>query len=128
MGEIILMSEKWIRFYDYYELSNEGKIRSIDRLIERKTYTYQRPFKRMFKGKVLRLQKDRDGYYHTRLYNRFGEAKVFYLHRLLMKYYGPEKPKGHYVIEFRDGNRDNFSLRNLIWLPRYKLYQNRKDF
>lgn len=128
MGESILMSEKWKRFYDYYEISNEGRIRSIDRILERETFAYRRPFKRRVKGKVLRLQRDKNGYYHTRLYNRLGEAKVFYLHRLLMKYYGPEKPaSGHYVIEFKDGNRDNLSLRNLIWLERYKLYQNRKN-
>lgn len=126
MGESLIMSEKWIRFYDYYEISNKGRIRSIDRILERKSSTYGRPFKRTCKGKILKIQKDRKGYFHTRLYNKAGEAKVFYLHRLLMKYFGPSKPIGNYVIEFKDGNRDNISLSNLIWLQRYKLYQ-KKD-
>ena len=127
MGESILMSEKWKRLYDYYEISNKGRIRSIDRVLERKTAAHNKSFKRRYKSKYLKLYKNKNGYYHVRLYNKAGVIKTFYLHRLLMKYHGPEKPEGHYVIEFKDGNRDNLSLRNLIWLERYKLYQNRKN-
>lgn len=115
------MKEKWSRFYDYYEVSNTGKIRSIDRTIERKSFAYGKNFKRFYKGKVLRLHFDKNGHFQVKLYNREGEPKIFFLHSLVMEHFGPPKPEG-YIIGYLDGNKKNVCADNLVWVSRVYVF------
>ena len=105
------MEDKWIQFYDYYEVSNTGKLRSINRWIERPGY------RKFHVGRLLSVKPDENGFFHFVLFNNLGKSKSFYLHRLVMKYFGPKRPYKHF-INFIDGDRNNVAITNLEWKSR----------
>ena len=83
----------------HYEVSNLGRVRSIDRTINNRTY----------KGKVLTGTKNRSGHLAVNLSGRRD-----YIHRLVLETFVGPQPDG---MECRhlDGNPENNRLSNLRW-------------
>lgn len=103
------MKEIWkdIKGYEgLYQVSNLGKVRSLDRKILFKNGHIQ-----FFKGKILSLSKDKNGYIHIILH-KDNKTKIFRVHRLVAETFIPNlenKPQVNHI----DGNKENNCLSNL---------------
>lgn len=109
------MKEVWkpIPGYTNYEVSNIGRVRSIDHVTN---YILNRTQKKItIKGRVIKQFLDRDGYYRTSMFvkkNGKNTRPSIPTHRLVwMAFKGSIPPK--YVINHLDFNRGNNNLTNL---------------
>lgn len=98
-----------IRGYEgFYEISNFGAVRSLDRMIPSK-----KGKNRLAKGIILKQTKDSDGYIIATLYQE-GNYKKFKVHRLMLENFIGACPEGMQCRHL-DGNNTNNSLQNLRW-------------
>lgn len=105
------MSERWIPvvgWEGYYEVSDRGQVRSVDREIVRSDGQVRR-----FKGKVLSPGTNRHGYPMVAL-SRPGKSKTMKVHRLVLHAFVGECPKGMEACH-NNGVRADASLTNLRW-------------
>lgn len=99
--------EIWRCFMRGYEVSNLGRVRSMDRGIVRKNGWVQ-----TFKGRILKpYTKSR---YDTIVLSVKGECKTFYIHRLVAKMFVPN-PYGYNEVNHLDENPKNNNAENLSW-------------
>jgi hypothetical protein len=89
---------------DYYEVSNHGEIRSLDRVVTDG---------KVFRGKPKALKLGNNGYVHTSLY-RGGQAKYSTVHRLVMLTFVGPRPVGHDICH-RNGVRVDNRVENLYY-------------
>lgn len=99
-----------------YQVSNLGRVRSLDKSIEIQTKRdgkTLKPFKSFCKGKVLKPSINPDGYAIVQLHN---EEKVWYarVHRLVAMAFIPN-PENKPCINHLDNTRDNNIVSNLEW-------------
>ena len=90
-----------------YQVSNHGRVRSVDRVIQRNNGTTQR-----LKGKLLRPGLTR-GYPHINLY-RNDKWHPYYVHTLVLLAFVGERPENMECLH-KDGNPKNARLENLRW-------------
>ena len=97
------MEEIWKKVKDYpnYEVSNTGKIKSIN-------------YKNTGREKILTGTKDKYGYTQLVLSNK-GKSKHFSLHRLVAISFIPN-PTGLETVDHINGDKNNNSVSNLQWL------------
>lgn len=98
---------KDIEDYPIYEVSNIGRIRSIDRIVNCSKG------KRTFKGRILSIRKDKKGYCTVNLYKN-GRGVPQYVHRLVANAFIPN-PNNSPVINHKDENPLNNCIDNLEW-------------
>ena len=94
-----------------YQVSNLGRVHSLDRFVPRKTGTVQKVH-----GRVLKPQKDKDGYLQVGLWKE-NKAKKAKVHRIVAKAFVPnlnDLPEINHINEVKDDNRVN----NLEWCTR----------
>lgn len=99
--------EKWkdIKgFEGFYQISNLGKVRSLDRVIN----------KREFKGTELKPLIGYGGYYSIQL-RKHVKKTVYYIHRLVAEHF-IEKKEGKSIINHIDENKFNNCFDNLEWV------------
>ncbi len=96
-------------FDNFYEISNNGTVRSKDRT---RTDTLGRT--RSWKGKVLKPDIAPNGYYRVSLTDG-RRRKQKYVHRLLAELFIPN-PDNLPQVNHKDGNKLNCSLDNLEWV------------
>lgn len=104
-----MKEEVWKPVKDYeglYEVSNLGRVRSLDRKV--------RGGVRVYKGKIRRLMRNWDGYLRVAL-TKDGNAKVFFVHRLVSMAFIPN-PEGKSQVNHIDGVKSNNVLENLEWV------------
>ncbi len=107
-------NEIWKDVFNYegtYQVSNTGKVRSLDR--ETKIDTEKRSYIKINKSKVLKQVPDKDGYLMVGLH-LFGNAKTFKVHRLVAIHFhlNPEnKPQ----VNHKDGDKTNNNDWNVEW-------------
>lgn len=102
-----------IGYESTHEVSNLGRVRSKDRIIEGGSRWGRRPEKR--KGKVL-AQRDNDyGYKVVRL-NVDKAYKTKLVHRLVAMAFIGDSPKGRVQVNHKDGDKHNNSVDNLEWV------------
>jgi hypothetical protein len=108
------MIEEWrdvIGFEGAYQVSNLGRVRSLDRdipYINNGTSTILH-----YKGKVLKSKPDRDGYPRVGL--KFGKnVKLAGIHRLVAQAFLPN-PDNLPCVNHKDYQRDNNCVNNLEW-------------
>jgi len=87
-----------------YEISNFGKIRSVNRIIN-----HSSGGTRLYPGKILSPSTDKDGYLHIHL-SKEGKLKYFRIHRLVYHAFKGELPK---EIDHKDRNKLNNNIKNL---------------
>lgn len=92
-------------FEGAYEVSDRGRVRSLDRIVTDKSGIKQRR-----QGRILALTADRGGYLSVRL----GRAKTVKVHRLVLGAFVGPAPEGQECCH-NDGNPANNHLGNLRW-------------
>ena len=103
--------EEWKSIPGYeclYEVSNLGRVRSLDRYVKGKSESY-----RLHKGKVLSPGKDKDGYLQVCLCCN-GKYKIISVHRLVAQAFIPN-PDNLPMINHKDEVKTNNSVDNLEW-------------
>ena len=104
------MKEIWkdIEKYEgYYQVSNLGKVKSLQRIVVDKKST------RTFKSRVLKPSPDTHGYLQVRP-SKKGKVKTFRVHQLVARAFIPN-PHNKPEINHDDGNKINNCVSNLEW-------------
>lgn len=99
--------EKWKQIQGYegfYEISNFGNVRSIDRVTNNG---------KRLKGKIIKPSKTTNGYLMTRLC-RDGRAIAYQIHRLVAIHF-VENPYNKPIVNHNDGDKTNNRYDNLTW-------------
>lgn len=103
--------EKWLPIKGYegfYEISNHGRVRSVDRIV----YFKNNKGKREYKGKILK-QKYHNGYAMVNL-NKNKKLEVLYVHRLVAEHFIP-KIKNKNIVNHKNGIKSDNYYKNLEW-------------
>lgn len=100
---------KCVRGYEgFYEVSNTGRIRSIDRRVNS-----SHGATRIVKGRIMSPNKDGDGYYKLDLC-KFGIVRTFKVHKLVaMSFVYQGDLSNGFVVDHIDNNRENNNCNNL---------------
>ena len=102
--------EQWkqIQGYEgYYEISNLGNIRSIERTVDHNGRKVKR------KGKMIKPNLNRNGYLTARLCKN-GKSTAYLIHRLVAIHF-IDNPNNKPVVNHKDFNRQNNNSENLEW-------------
>lgn len=99
-------------FEGIYEISNLGKVRSLDRIV---TYTnrWGTETRRTYKSVILKPSEDKDGYLFVTLKIN-GEETHKVIHRLLAETFIPN-PENKPTVNHINHNRQDNRLENLEW-------------
>ena len=95
----------------YYQVSNFGNVRSVDRVIE-----YSDGVKRLRKGRILKPYKNRDGYLTCDL-RKNSKHKISKIHRLVSEAFIPN-PSNLPEVNHKDEDKTNNCVDNLEWCTR----------
>jgi len=101
---------KSIKGYEgYYEVSDDGRVRSLDRIV--KNFG---DYQRHLKGKEMKLTMANNGYYVVNLRKK-RSAKVFTVHTLVAQAF-IDNPNNYPTVNHKDGNKLNNRVDNLEWV------------
>lgn len=103
--------EQWKDIKDYeglYQVSNMGRIRSLDRLVKG-GYGCQK----LIKGKIIKPYEAPSGYYKLSLYSH-RKREMVYVHKTVAENWLPN-PDNLPCINHKDENKKNNSVDNLEW-------------
>lgn len=95
-------------YENFYEVSNFGRIRSLDRLTNNAFGTFVR------KGKLLKPSINRGGYKFVLLTDEYKNRKNIKVHRLVAVNF-IDNPLSKPFVNHIDGNKLNNNVRNLEW-------------
>ena len=107
------MEEIWKDIEGYeglYQVSNLGRVRSLDRIIPSKLKNNNFVKK---KGKIIQLRKKKDGYVQVKL-KKDGSQKLMSVHRLVAKAF-IDNPNNYEIVNHKDNNPENNNEKNLEW-------------
>ena len=108
------MIEEWrpvVGYEGLYEVSNTGRVRSVDRYVKSKSESYW-----LRKGKMLSPAKDKNGYLKVNL-SCNGKNNIIRVHRLVAQVF-IENPDNLPEINHKDEDKTNNSVDNLEWCDR----------
>lgn len=109
------MLEKWLAipgYEGYYEASNLGRIRRLDRIVEVKGSLGRKGYKRFIKGRNLSQEQNKVGYLSVQLCKN-NVPKRFDTHQLIAITWLKFIPKKGLCINHIDGNKKNNCVDNL---------------
>lgn len=112
------MKEIWKRIegLENYEVSNLGRVRSIDRIVECNNK------KRLFKGQILKQYVLKNGYLKVCICLK-GKTKNLLVHRLVANAFVPNERNVKYVDHIDTDKTNNISS-NLKWVTASENYKN----
>lgn len=94
----------------YYQVSNDGKIRSLKRVCITKNGQ-----KRKYKRKIMKLLPNSNGYFRVILKTE-NKAERLFVHRLVALHFcNNPKPKEYNIVNHIDNNPQNNNFNNLEW-------------
>ena len=105
------MIEEWrsvIGYEGLYEVSNTGRVRSVDRFIVDSLGN-----RRFYKGKIISLELSNSGYYFVDLTYKT-KRKHFYVHRLVAEAF-ILNVDGLPAVNHKDEDKTNNNVENLEW-------------
>ena len=103
---------KPIKGYEsFYEVSNFGKVRTFNRVVQQKNRTI------IYKARELSLNKSGKKYYYVDLVDDMGKRKRFYVHRLVAMMFVPNPSNKDFVDHKNTICTDNRAT-NLEWVTR----------
>ena len=106
------MNEVWkdiIGYEGFYQVSNMGRVRSLDRdIIDKNGIVYS------LKGSMREVSSSSRGYQDIGL-SKDGEQKTFFIHRLVAESFIPN-PKSLPIVNHIDGDKRNNVVTNLEWV------------
>lgn len=105
------MEETWSKikgYEDHYEISDHGRVRSLDRVVEHPTAGHVNR-----KGKEIKLKTHKDGYWVVTLH-KDSKRKNRMVHQLVLETFVSEQPEGQETRHL-DGNPKNNHVSNLAW-------------
>ncbi len=108
--EVWLPVENW---EDLYEVSNKGRLKSLDRVVVSTNHNGT-TFKRKYKGKILKQQKDSKGRYWMVQFSRKGQKRDYLSHILVAKAFIPN-PHNLPCVNHKDCDTSNNCVENLEW-------------
>lgn len=111
MGKEIWRSVKG--YEDLYEVSNIGRVRSLDRVI-RMRYKSGKFNDRSFPGMIRKNILNEYGYYFVRLCDH-GKENGHLVHRLVAQAFLGNPPDGKDIVNHKNGIRTDNSVENLEW-------------
>lgn len=102
-------------FEHIYEISNKGRLRSIDRYI-----LYKDGVLRFCRGRIRSPKIDKDGYEVTNLYNKENRKHIS-IHRIVaLTFIENDQPDIKTQVNHKDENKRNNNVENLEWCtPQY---------
>lgn len=105
------MTEAWLPipgYEGYYEASNLGRIRSVDRYTESRwgTPTFH-------KSQLMKCRVVSNGYQHVML-TKDGQKREPLVHRIIAEIFLPN-PEGKPQVNHKDGDKSNNQVSNLEW-------------
>lgn len=105
------MMEVWkdIKGYEnYYQISNKGRVRSLDRKVKHSDNSFQ-----VIKGQIMKQQTNIDGYLTVGLHKN-NKISGFRVHRLIAKAFIPNEDN-KLEINHKNGIKDDNRISNLEW-------------
>lgn len=99
-------------FENFYEVSEDGRIKTIQRIIVLPTHSYLK------KEKILTQFKDGRGYMHVKLYDGKGKPKSLCTHRVVASTFIFNNDETKLEVNHIDGNKLNNAVSNLEWCTR----------
>lgn len=109
--EYIIITEIWKDIKDYeglYQVSNLGRVKSMDRIITRKDGISQ------FRKGIIKIPKINSDGYHTVTLSKNGNNKTLGIHILVARHY-ISNPENKSEVNHIDFNRKNNRVDNLEW-------------
>lgn len=107
------MSEEWrdiSGYKGYYQVSNQGRVRSLDRW-----FTNTRGYRCFIRGRVLKSRRDKYGYEYVVLTMAGRKRYTVKIHRLVAKTF-LESDRKRKTVNHINGNKLDNSLKNLEWM------------
>lgn len=111
------MEEIWrpvVGFEDSHEVSNIGRVRTVERTIVRRASRWRGPTTQVVPQRVLGLRFVRGGYLRATI-SLDGEQKQRPVHRLVAAAFLEPAPSPHHQINHKDGDKTNNRVENLEW-------------
>lgn len=102
---------KPVKGFPFYEVSNLGRVRSIDRKV-----INGNGCKIPRKGKVLKQAGNGNGYLRATVYLD-GKPKYHSIHRMVALAFIPN-PENKYAVNHKDCNKENNNVNNLEWVTK----------
>lgn len=105
------MTERWlpvVGYEGYYEVSDRGRVRSVDRVVE-----YRDGRVRRYAGVALKQAANPQGHMQVRL-SRRSSTRLTLVHRLVAEAFVPN-PDGHPLVRHWDDDPANNRSTNLRW-------------
>lgn len=104
---------KSIPNYSGYQVSNLGKIKSLDRFVP--VTRHGKTFMRFYKGRIKKPKIDGLGYYFTDLWF-FSKCKFLKISRLVLSVWTNIDYDSNKQTNHKDGNKANNNINNLEWV------------
>ena len=105
------MGESWKpipEWEGYYEVSDRGRIRSVDRLVKHRGTSL-----RQERGRIMSQHSNEYGYFYT-MASRNGQTKRIWVHRAVLEAFVSSRPEGMVTMHLNNDPADNH-VKNLQW-------------